>query len=81
MEWVSLIGTVIAGLCTIIGVVITNSIGNSKMQHRLEMAQAITDTKLQTLTDEVRAHNAFAVRIPLIESKIERIEKQIERDK
>ena len=41
---------------------------------KLEKAQAVTDTKLQTLTDEVRKHNNFAEKIPVIEEKIRVLE-------
>jgi len=37
---------------------------------RLEKNQAITDTKLEELTREVRAHNQFAQRMPVLEEKI-----------
>lgn len=37
---------------------------------RLEKAQAVTDTKLQALTEEVRKHNGFADRIPVLEEKV-----------
>ena len=37
---------------------------------RLEKSQAVTETKLQNLTDEVRAHNAFAQRLPVLEEQI-----------
>lgn len=37
---------------------------------RLEKAQAVTDTKLEELTREVRAHNDFAKRIPVLEEQI-----------
>jgi len=37
---------------------------------RLEKSQAVTETKLETLTQEVRAHNAFAQRMPVLEEQI-----------
>ena len=37
---------------------------------RLEKSQAVTDTKLDELTREVRKHNNFAERVPVIEEKI-----------
>ena len=38
--------------------------------HQLEVAQAVTDTKIEELTREVRTHNNFAQRIPVMEEKI-----------
>lgn len=40
-------------------------------------AQAVTDTKIEELTREVREHNNFARRVPLLEEKVEKIEKDI----
>ena len=37
---------------------------------RLEKNQAVTDTKLENLTNEVRAHNQFAQRLPVLEEQI-----------
>ena len=40
------------------------------MDAKLEKAQAITDTKIEELTREVRIHNGFAQRIPVLEEKM-----------
>ena len=45
---------------------------------RLEKAQAVTDTKLDELTREVRKHNNFAERIPVIEEQIKVANHRIE---
>ena len=45
------------------------SAGN-EVQKKLEIAQAVTDTKIDELTREVRKHNNFAERMPVIEEKI-----------
>lgn len=37
---------------------------------KLHEAQSVTDTKLEELTREVRKHNGFAEKIPVIEEKI-----------
>ena len=53
---------------------------NSKeLLAKLETAQAVTDTKIDSLTREVRVHNSFASRIPAIETKVEYFEKIAER--
>ena len=60
----------ITGGLTFLGVIVTN-IGNSrKMQKELEKNQAVTDTKIEELTREVRQHNNFAQRVPVIENKV-----------
>ena len=55
----SIIVALISGGLTLMGVLIANS-----------RTQAVTDTKLEELTREVREHNNFAKRMPVIEEKI-----------
>jgi hypothetical protein len=49
----------ISGLASIFAVIITTKSGNKEITHKIETNQAVTDTKLQILTDEVRTHNGF----------------------
>lgn len=74
---VALIGagaSVLVGVLTLVGVVVSNRSANSKMntdvQNHLRMSQAVTDTKLEELTREVREHNGFARRMPVVEEQI-----------
>ena len=61
---------VVVGLLSLLGVMITNSRSNSKMQNDIKTAQAVTDERIGELTREVRMHNDFARRIPVIEEQI-----------
>ena len=61
---------IIVGVFSLIGVMITNSRSNSKMQNDMKTAQAVTDERISELTREVRMHNDFARRIPVIEEQI-----------
>lgn len=70
---------IITGVLTLTGVIVTNIVGNSKFQNSLDKSQAVTNTKLESLTEEVKKHNAFAERIPKIEAKVEILEKKVER--
>lgn len=54
-----IIVALIGGLVTLSGVLIANS-----------SAQAVTDTRLDELTREVREHNHFARRVPVLEEQI-----------
>lgn len=63
-------GAVVVGVLSFIGVVITNKKSNDELTHKLETAQAVTDTKIEELTREVREHNNFARRMPVVEEKI-----------
>lgn len=66
---------IIVGVLALVGVIITNNRSNDKLnaeiQSKLTTSQAVTDTKIEELTREVRLHNNFAQRIPVIEEKIE----------
>ena len=62
----AVIVALISGGVTLIGVLIANS-----------KAQAVTDTKLEELTREVREHNDFARRVPLLEEQMEEVKASI----
>ena len=68
----------ISGSLSLIGVIISNNRANAKIQNQLETAQAVTDTKLDELTREVREHNGFARRMPVVEEQIKVINHRIE---
>ena len=63
----SIIIAVITGVISLIGVLISNS-----------KTQAITNTKLEELTREVREHNNFAKRIPVGEEQIKVINHRLD---
>ena len=60
---------IITGVASVLAVVITNSRSNAERDYKMERAQAVTDTKLEELTREVRLHNNFAERIPVLEEQ------------
>lgn len=62
--------SIIVGLFSLVGVIISNNKANNKMQSDMKTAQAVTDERIGELTREVRMHNDFAKRIPVIEEKI-----------
>lgn len=64
-----IIASIITGVLSLIGVVISNLAANAKMSKDVEKAQAVTDTRIEELTREVREHNNFARRIPVLEEK------------
>ena len=64
-----IIAAIITGVLSLVGVVISNLAANAKMSKGLEKAQAVTDTKIEELTREVREHNNFAKRVPVLEEK------------
>jgi len=66
----TIIGSIITGGLSLLGVILAVIGGNKKMEHQLDKKQAVTDTKIDELTREVREHNNFAQRIPVIEEQI-----------
>lgn len=62
--------SIITSLLTLVGVVISNNRSKADVQKKLEVGQAVTDTKIDELTREVREHNGFARRMPVLEEKI-----------
>lgn len=72
---------VITGLVSIIGSILANASSNKKLVTDLKLEvtrnQAITDTKIEELTREVREHNNFAKRMPVVENEIKHIEEKM----
>ena len=66
----AIIVALITGLLSLIGVVISNLAAARKNAAVLQTQQAVTDTKIEDLTREVRAHNHFAQRMPVVEEQI-----------
>ena len=62
-----------------VGVIFTNSQSNKKIENQLITAQAVTDTKIENLTTEVRKHNDFGHRIPVLENEVHNIKEEIRR--
>lgn len=68
---------VITGICSVAGVIITTSANNRKLQQQLEINQAVVNTKLESLTEEVRKHNNFTVRVPILEEQVSVLHEEI----
>ena len=51
---------------------------NKKIETNLKIQQAVTDTKIEALTSEVREHNNFAKRMPVVEEQIKVINHRID---
>jgi len=63
----TIVTAVITGFITLIGVMISNN-----------RSQAVTETKLEELTREVREHNNFARRVPVLESRMDSLDKKVD---
>lgn len=60
----------ITGGLSLLGVVVTCLATAKKSETAIKISQAVTDTKIQELTREVRLHNHFAQRMPVVEEQI-----------
>lgn len=68
---------IITGMLALMGTVITNLVTARKTDFNIRTSQAITDTKLEALTREVREHNNFARRIPVLEEQARSMERRL----
>ena len=74
----AIIVAIITGGLSLIGVIVSNNRTAQSMDAKLDKQQAITETKLEELTREVRAHNNFAQRVPVLEEQIKVANHRIE---
>lgn len=73
--------SILVGLFSFFGVLVSNNKANSKMQSEMKAemktANAVTAEQIKELTREVREHNNFARRMPVVEAEINRINGRI----
>lgn len=69
---------IITGGLSLCGVVISNLAANRKTTAKIETSQAVTNEKISELTREVREHNGFARRMPVVEEQIKVINHRIQ---
>ena len=74
----AIITAIITGGLSLIGVVITCLMTARKTENTMRINQAVTDTKIDELTREVREHNGFARRMPVVEEQIKVINHRID---
>lgn len=66
----AIIVAIITGLISLVGTIITVVTTSNKTAQDMRIAQAVTDQKISDLTREVREHNEFARRVPVLESQM-----------
>lgn len=69
----AIIVALITGGLSLVGVVVTCLATAKKSEKQLEVSQAVMRTEITELTREVREHNNFAKRMPVVETEIENI--------
>jgi len=72
----SIVVAIITGGLSLCGVVISNMNSNKQIENKIVTAQAVTDTKIEQLTEEVKKHNTFGDRITRLEAKIDSLERR-----
>ena len=73
----TVLSTICVSLISLIGIVITTITGNNRIRHELEKHNAIQDTKIDELTRVVREHNNFAAKLPVLEERVNSLERKI----
>lgn len=71
----NIIISIITGGLALLGVIITNSASNSKIEQQLTINQAVVNEKIENLTEEVKKHNTFGDRITRLETKVDLLER------
>lgn len=74
---------IITGLFSFGASILANSSSNKKLVNDLKIEvtrnQAVTDTKIEELTREVREHNNFAKRMPVVENEVKHLGEEIKK--
>jgi hypothetical protein len=70
--------SVIVGVLTLVGVLVNNKKANAQSEKKIEISQAVMCEKIDELTREVREHNNFAKRMPVVEEQIKVINHRLE---
>lgn len=73
----SILVALITGGLSLVGVVITCLATAKKNEMAMKVSQAVTDTKIEELTREVREHNGFAQKLPVVENKVASLERRV----
>lgn len=75
--WLLFAGTVVTAASSVIAVIITNNKAHRDILQQIEVTNAVRDEKIEELTREVRLHNNFAQRMPVVEGDMKVIREQI----
>ena len=73
------LASLITGLLSLAGVMLSNLLSDRRREAAQKIAQAVTDARLEELTREVRLHNNFARRMPVVEEQIKILQHSLEK--
>lgn len=71
----TILASLISGIVAIVVCIINSRSQMRDLTHKLELAQAVTDTKLEELTREVRSHNNYGERLISLEERVKNLER------
>lgn len=74
----AIVVAIITGGLALVGTIYSSNKTAQNMNAKLDKQQAVTETKLEDLTREVREHNNFAKRVPVMEEQIKVINHHID---
>ncbi len=74
----AIIVALITGVLALIGNALSVYVSSRKTEEQMKISQAITETKIEELTREVRSHNNFAQRMPVVEEQIKSLNHRID---
>ena len=74
----SILVAIITGGLSLVGVILTIRQTSKKTEIAFQVAQAVTNEKIENLTKSVEKHNNFAERLPRLEQRVEDLEKRID---
>jgi uncharacterized membrane protein YecN with MAPEG domain len=70
----AIVVAIITGTFALLGTYLTVKSGNNAIMNEMKTHQAVQDEKIDNLTKEVRKHNDFAVRVPVLEERVRNLE-------
>ena len=72
-----IISAIITGGLALLGTIVTTRNNSRRLEHQLQVNQAVSDTKLEELTREVREHNDFARRVPVLTEQVAGLDRRL----
>ena len=75
----TVLASLITGLLSLAGVMLSHLLSDRRREAAQKIAQAVTDARLEELTREVRLHNNFARRMPVVEEQIKILQHSLEK--
>ena len=73
----AIVVALITGACAVISQLLISRANTKELYAKMDKQQGIMEERIKTLTDEVKEHNNFARRMPVLEEKVANLEKKV----